>query len=79
MTAIRVKSRMSNRTKECQFRIVNISSLAAIQCFESWGIYCAGKAARDMYYAVLAKELEVEGLSNTVKVLSYAPGITYSL
>jgi sepiapterin reductase len=37
-------------------RIVNVSSLCAIQPFQSWGEYCAGKAARDMYHRVIAEE-----------------------
>lgn len=36
--------------------LVNVSSLAAIQPFNSWGIYCAGKAAREMYHVTLAQE-----------------------
>merc|ERR1712045_920455 len=27
--------------------VINISSLAALQPFETWGFYCSGKAARD--------------------------------
>lgn len=50
--------------------IVNVSSLAAIQAFPSWGVYCSGKAARDMLHKVLAEE---EAKSN-VRVLNYAPG-----
>lgn len=37
--------------------IVNISSLAAIQPFECWGIYCVNKAARDMFIRVIAEEV----------------------
>ena len=51
--------------------IVNISSLAAIQPFESWAVYCAGKAARDMFHQVLASETEKDA---AVSVLNYAPG-----
>jgi sepiapterin reductase len=46
--------------------IVNISSLAAIQPFETWSVYCSGKAARDMLMSVIAKE--------GVRTLNYAPG-----
>ena len=35
--------------------IVNISSLAAIQPFPTWSLYCAGKAARDMFHSCLSK------------------------
>ena len=36
--------------------VINISSLAALQPFASWGNYCAGKAARDAMFKVLAVE-----------------------
>ncbi|GAB5569717.1 sepiapterin reductase [Prionailurus iriomotensis] len=36
--------------------------------FKGWGLYCAGKAARDMMFRVLATE------EPSVRVLSYAPG-----
>ncbi|XP_074141639.1 sepiapterin reductase-like [Sminthopsis crassicaudata] len=48
--------------------VVNISSLCAVQPFKSWSLYCAGKAARNMMFRVLAKE-ELD-----VRVLNYAPG-----
>lgn len=56
------------------FSIINISSLAAVKAFETWGIYCAGKAARDMFHKTLAEELKVSNINRTVKVLNYAPG-----
>ena len=36
--------------------VINISSLAALQPFVTWGNYCAGKAARDALFGVLALE-----------------------
>ncbi|XP_075711771.1 sepiapterin reductase [Rhinoderma darwinii] len=48
--------------------VVNVSSLAAIQPFKSWTLYCAGKAARAMMFRVLAQE------EPDVRVLSYSPG-----
>ena len=58
--------------------IVNISSLAAIQPMETMGVYCAGKAARDMFHAVLGLEHPSSSFSTsspaTLKVLNYAPG-----
>ncbi|XP_066296210.1 sepiapterin reductase-like [Branchiostoma lanceolatum] len=48
--------------------VVNITSLCALQPFKSWGLYCGGKAARDMIFKVLAQE------QPAVRVLSYAPG-----
>ena len=56
--------------------IVNVSSLAAVQPFGSWGIYCAGKAAREMYHRCLTEEVgkrEASALP-VVRVLNYAPG-----
>lgn len=48
--------------------VINISSLCALQPFKGWTLYCAGKAARDMMFQVLAAE------EPSVRVLSYAPG-----
>ncbi|NWT11935.1 SPRE reductase, partial [Vireo altiloquus] len=52
----------------CSRSVVNISSLCAREPFPSWALYCAGKAARDMMFQVLA--LEEPG----IRVLNYAPG-----
>ncbi|NWW62766.1 SPRE reductase, partial [Ifrita kowaldi] len=52
----------------CSRTVVNISSLCAREPFRSWALYCAGKAAREMLFQVLA--LEEPG----VRVLNYAPG-----
>lgn len=51
--------------------IVNTSSLAAIQPFLAKGIYCATKAAREMYLRVLAEENKG---NDNIKILNYAPG-----
>lgn len=66
---------------------MNVSSLAAVQGFPSWGLYCAGKAARDMYHSVLADEqrskalaAQAQGMGSSgaenseILVLNYAPG-----
>jgi len=56
---------------------VNISSLAAVKPFASWGVYCIGKAARDMLIQVIGAEVEtVTSLSHgsTIRALNYAPG-----
>uniref|UniRef100_A0A8C6N5W9 Sepiapterin reductase n=1 Tax=Mus spicilegus TaxID=10103 RepID=A0A8C6N5W9_MUSSI len=45
---------------------LNVNDLA--EPYKGWGLYCAGKAARDMLYQVLAAE------EPSVRVLSYAPG-----
>lgn len=70
----RVKDLSRVREGASRVKIVNISSLAALQAFESWSVYCAGKAARDMFYQALAKELKVQSLDQSIKVLNYAPG-----
>lgn len=57
--------------------IVNISSLAAVKAFESWGVYCIGKAARDMLIQVIAAEVDSSAAlsrGTKVKALNYAPG-----
>ncbi|KAG8134230.1 hypothetical protein E2320_007365 [Naja naja] len=36
--------------------VVNVSSLCALKPFKNWTLYCAGKAARDMMFQVLAAE-----------------------
>ncbi|GAB1605610.1 sepiapterin reductase-like [Argonauta hians] len=48
--------------------VVNISSLAAVYPMSCFGLYCSGKAARDMFFNVLAAE------EKEVRVLNYAPG-----
>ncbi|CAM9383375.1 unnamed protein product [Scytosiphon promiscuus] len=55
--------------------VVNISSLAALQPFESWGGYSSGKAARDMFHRQVFLFLAMEQASiGGLKVLNYAPG-----
>lgn len=58
---------------------VNISSLAAVKAFETWGLYCSVKAARNMFMQVLASETSFirEKYFNgktIIKTLNYAPG-----
>lgn len=53
---------------EAKKLIVNITSKAAIVPIKSFGFYCSGKAAREMFFRVLAEE------SKDVLVLNYAPG-----
>ncbi|KAG0200283.1 hypothetical protein BGX28_006590 [Mortierella sp. GBA30] len=50
--------------------VVGISSLLAVQAFPNWGLYAAGKAARDRLLGVIA----LEEKANNVKTLNYAPG-----
>jgi sepiapterin reductase len=67
-----ISVRFARYLKQQQHRatIVNISSLVAIADFPTFGIYSAGKAAREKYYTLLAKEEELDML----KTLNYAPG-----
>ena len=58
----RVKDKVAHTT------VINISSLCAVQPFKSMSLYCAGKAARDMFFRVLATE------HPELRVLNYAPG-----
>ncbi|XP_023309524.2 sepiapterin reductase [Lucilia cuprina] len=50
--------------------VVNISSKCGIEPFASMSFYCSGKAARNMYFGVLAAEEK----DNDTIVLNYAPG-----
>ncbi|GBP49534.1 Sepiapterin reductase [Eumeta japonica] len=48
--------------------IVNITSLCAIKPMSGMAYYCSGKAAREMYFRVLAEE------KKHIKILNYSPG-----
>lgn len=53
-------------TDLCDATIVNISSLIAVADeFPTMGIYGAGKAARDKYHTILAKEIEKNSASKS--------------
>ena len=62
--------------------VVNVSSLCAIQPFNTWGVYCSGKAARNMFHSTLASEQKQqqdgkeneEAAVDQLRVLNYAPG-----
>lgn len=54
-----------------QLVLMNITSLCGIEAFATHGQYCIGKAAREMHFAVLAKE---QAPSPKVRVLQYSPG-----
>ncbi|MPC19974.1 Sepiapterin reductase [Portunus trituberculatus] len=49
-------------------KVIHVSSLCAVEPFKSWGLYCTGKAGRDMLFRVLAAEYP------DIRVLNYAPG-----
>ncbi|CAE8719383.1 unnamed protein product [Polarella glacialis] len=55
-----------------RIRVVNISSLLAVQAMASWSLYSTGKAARDMFMRSVAAD--VLALQQDVRTLSYAPG-----
>lgn len=60
--------------------VLNVSSLAAVQAMPTNGVYCVGKAARDMLHAVVAAEAAAgddgggDDGAPAVRTLSYAPG-----
>lgn len=54
--------------KETKKVVVNITSKCGIVPFESFGLYSSGKAAREMFFKVLAAE------EKDVLVLNYSPG-----
>lgn len=57
----------------CKKQIINISSGAAVNPYESWVMYCASKAGLDMMTKVVSKEQKE--LSNGVGIVSIYPGI----
>lgn len=50
--------------------VVQTTSICAIQPFESFAVYCAAKAARDMFHQVLAKEWEGTKQGQRVKCIT---------
>lgn len=57
-----------------QLIIINISSGAAWNPYDGWGMYCATKAGLEMHAGVIEKELSIKQKSN-VKIFSLAPGV----
>jgi sepiapterin reductase len=51
-----------------QRSVIQISSLGAIKPFKTWGLYCIGKASRDMLMKCIAEE------DPSISTLNYAPG-----
>lgn len=70
-TSLANRSEESEQTQKPQSVIVNITSLCGIAPFETHGLYCMGKAAREMHHRVLAQE---QLPSSKVRVLQYSPG-----
>ncbi|WP_143032092.1 (S)-benzoin forming benzil reductase [Tenacibaculum sp. MAR_2009_124] len=64
-----------NYTKNlsCKKQIINISSGAATKPYEGWSVYCASKAALDMFTKTVAAEQEM--LANGIKCISLYPGV----
>jgi len=58
---------------DCKKEIINISSGAAINPYESWSLYCASKAGIDMMTKVISKEQK--HTENGIKIVSIYPGI----
>lgn len=58
---------------QCKKKIINISSGAAINPYQSWSLYCSSKAGVDMMTKVLSKEQKE--IKNGVKIVSIYPGI----
>ena len=55
--------------------ILNISSGAGRHTIESWAVYCASKAALDMYSQVFYDEQKHQQKEKSIKIFSIAPGI----
>ena len=53
--------------------VINISSLAALQPFETWGSYCSGKAARDSLF----KNMALPDITLCGSVLKYVDSYKY--
>jgi benzil reductase ((S)-benzoin forming) len=58
---------------DCKKQILNISSGAAINPYESWAMYCSSKAGLDMMTKVISKEQKE--IKNGVSIVSIYPGI----
>ncbi len=72
-----ITSEVIRNFKSQKLTLINISSLCAVQPVESWGLYCTGKAARDMFYRIIAEENKSKNgdkNSERIRVLNYAPG-----
>ena len=57
----------------CKKQIINISSGAAINPYESWSTYCSSKAGLDMMTKVISKEQKEA--ENKVSIVSIYPGV----
>lgn len=69
---VQTQALLNTLDDKSKLTIVNFSSLAALQPFDCWSLYCTGKAARDAFFKCLAHESELG--SRIIRVLNYAPG-----
>lgn len=69
---VQTQALLNTLNDQSELTVINFSSLAAIQPFDCWSLYCTGKAARDAFFKCLAHESEMG--SRIVRVLNYAPG-----
>lgn len=60
---------LSATNQVAQRLVINVTSLCAIEAMKSCAYYCTGKAAREMFFKVLALE------NPQVTVLNYSPGM----
>lgn len=58
---------------KCKKQILNISSGAAVNAYESWAMYCSSKAGLDMMTKVISKEQKE--IINGVSIASIYPGV----
>ncbi|MFN4123367.1 MAG: SDR family NAD(P)-dependent oxidoreductase [Flavobacteriales bacterium] len=65
---------MTFETFQGMLIIINISSGAAWNPYDGWGMYCATKAGLDMFAGVLAMELKIKQ-KKSVHIFSVAPGV----
>jgi sepiapterin reductase len=85
-TSARLANYARSSSTVTSLTIVNISSLVAIADFPTFGIYSAGKAARNKFHTLIAKEEESSGVMDTmskstittppssrIRTLNYAP------
>lgn len=61
------------RTHPAKKIIINLTSGAAQSAYDGWSLYCAGKAAIDMFSRVAAVEQELE--KSGINVFAIAPGV----
>lgn len=62
------------KSTEAQKTILNVSSGAAQHPVDGWAVYCASKAAIDMYSKVIFEELKLDQ-QDKFKIMSVGPGV----